>query len=216
MLGPDKSVIIAPIQNIFMANSPFPRKIFHTNDQSPTKVLLKRLGILAFETIKVVLISMAIILPIRYFLIQPFYVEGASMEPNFESNEYLIIDELSYRLKQPVRGEVVVFHYPRNPRDYYIKRVIGLPGETVELIRGRVYINGHELVENYLDPDKQSNSSMAAVELKAGEYFFMGDNRNNSLDSRVFGPVDKRYIVGKVWFRGWPVDRFSFFEQPEY
>ena len=85
------------------------------------------------EVIQIILISCAIIIPIRYFLIQPFYVKGASMEPNFFDSEYLIIDELSYRMRVPERGEIVVFRYPRDPKEFFIKRIIGLPGETVEV-----------------------------------------------------------------------------------
>ena len=109
------------------------------------------------EVIQIVLISSAIIIPIRYFLIQPFYVKGASMEPNFYDHEYLIIDELTYRFRDPFRGEIVVFKYPRDPSQYFIKRVIGLPGETVEVTGGNVIIyntehpNGVVVEEEYLD-----------------------------------------------------------------
>src|SRR3990167_7978738 len=98
------------------------------------KEALRKFGALAFETIKVIVISFAIILPIRYFLIQPFYVEGASMEPSFHSKEYLIIDEISYRFHEPARGDVVVLRYPRDGRQFFIKRIIGLPGETIEVV----------------------------------------------------------------------------------
>jgi signal peptidase I len=92
------------------------------------------------ELVQVLLISLAIVLPVRYFLVQPFSVKGASMEPNFYEREYLIIDALSYRLRHPVRGEIVVFRPPNDRHDYYIKRVIGLPGETVEIMNGKVKI----------------------------------------------------------------------------
>ena len=177
---------------------------------------LKRFGLMVLETAKVIIISLAIILPIRYFLVQPFIVEGASMEPNFESNEYLIIDELSYRFNQPQRGEVIVFRYEKDPSQFFIKRVIGLPGEAVEIEDGKVLINDQPLAENYLDAHLNSRSHFDRIVLKAGQYFLMGDNRGNSLDSRVFGPVDSEFIVGRVWFRTWPFDRFSFFSPPQY
>lgn len=177
---------------------------------------LKRFGLLAFETLKVVLISLAIILPIRYFLIQPFYVEGASMEPNFYSKEYLIIDEISYRFHEPVRGEVVVLRNPQNPSQFYIKRIIGLPGERLQIVDGVVLINDVELQETYLSDLYVSKTSMAEITLTDKQYFVMGDNRANSLDSRVLGPVTRDHFIGRVWVRGWPFTRISVFDVPEY
>ncbi|HAH04303.1 TPA: signal peptidase I [Candidatus Komeilibacteria bacterium] len=194
----------------------FPQKIFKKSDHDPISSAVKRFGVLMFETIKVILISMAIILPIRYFLIQPFIVEGASMEPTFESNEYLIVDELSYRFTEPTRGDVVVFRYQKDPRQFFIKRVVGLPGDKIEINDGTVYVNGNRLAEGYLDKMRLADSSLPEVTLTEDQYFLMGDNRANSLDSRIFGPVDRSYIVGKVWFRTWPFDRFSFFTAPQY
>lgn len=166
-------------------------------------------------------ISLAIIIPVRYFLIQPFYVKGASMEPNFYDHEYLIIDELSYRLHGPERGNIVVFRYPNDPKQFFIKRVIGLPGETVEIAGGQVKIfntqhpNGFVLDEKaYLDQD--FTSTTRTVTLKNDEFFVLGDNRVASLDSRYFGPVNRSFIVGRVWLRGWPFDRWKIFEDPKY
>lgn len=173
------------------------------------------------ELIQVVAISLAIIIPVRYFLIQPFYVKGASMEPNFFDHEYLIIDELSYRFHQPQRGDIIVFHYPNDPKNYFIKRVVGLPGETVEISGGQVKIyndknpNGIALNEDvYLDDVYTSGSRTET--LKADEYFVLGDNRPSSLDSRYFGPVNKTAVVGRVWLRGWPLDRWKVFNEPTY
>jgi signal peptidase I len=174
-----------------------------------------------FELIQVMAISLAIILPVRYFLIQPFYVKGASMEPNFYDHEYLIIDELSYRFRTAERGEIVVFRYPNDPKQFFIKRVIGLPGETVEIAAGQVKIyndthpNGVVLNEMmYLDQD--FTATTRTVTLKSNEYFIMGDNRIASLDSRYFGPIDSSAIVGRVWLRGWPLDRWKTFDHPNY
>lgn len=178
--------------------------------------LLKKFGILAFETIKVIIVSLAIILPIRYFLIQPFYVEGASMEPSFFPREYLIIDEISYRFDEPQRGDVVVFRYPLDPRQFYIKRIIGLPGERVMVINGKIMINGEAIKEPYLAEIFLSRDSRDEVALGLDEYYLLGDNRANSLDSRTFGPVKRHYIVGRVWIRGWPVNRIGIFTAPEY
>src|SRR5665811_413934 len=102
--------------------------------------MYKKFLILAWETVKVVAISLAIIIPVRYFLIQPFYVKGASMESSFHDHEYLIIDEISYRFRAIERGEVIVFRYPLNPQEYFIKRVIGLPGEGVQIKDGQVIV----------------------------------------------------------------------------
>ncbi len=176
-----------------------------------------------FELIKVVLISLAIIIPIRYYLIQPFYVKGASMEPNFYDKEYLIIDEISYRFNAPERGDIIVFRYPRNPQEYFIKRIIGLPGEKVQIKDGYVYVYnkeqplGFKLEESYLSTeDKTFSLTEEMIALTDNEYYVLGDNRNASKDSRSFGPVDKKYITGKVLFRGWPFNRVGLFETPSY
>jgi signal peptidase I len=176
-----------------------------------------------FELIQVAAVSLAIIIPVRYFLIQPFYVKGASMEPNFYDHEYLIIDELSYRFNTPQRGDVVVFRYPLDPKQFFIKRVIGLPGETVETTATGVKIyntehpNGFELKEDpYLSSDLAPSPVQRTVTLKSDEYFIMGDNRPSSLDSRYFGPIKRSDVVGRVWLRGWPFDRWKIFDRPTY
>ena len=172
------------------------------------------------EMLQIVLISGAIIIPVRYFLIQPFYVKGASMEPNFYDHEYLIIDELSYRFHQAQRGEIVVFRYPRDPSQFFIKRVIGLPGETVEVTNNHVIIyntehpNGIILQEPYIG-DRPTNGKERTT-LGAQEYYVMGDNRNESMDSRSFGPVSRSGIIGRVWVRGLPLSRIGTFEIPDY
>ena len=165
------------------------------------------------EIVKVFLIALAIVIPVRYFLIQPFYVKGASMEPTYVDHEYLIIDELSYHLRTPERGEVIVFRYPRNPRQYYIKRIIGLPGETVIIKDKKVIIekNGKSIVldeTDYLDPSVPTDSfNYSEVTLADDEYFVMGDNRTASYDSRHFGPIKESVIVGRSLIRVLPFDR---------
>jgi len=176
-----------------------------------------------FELIKVVVISLAIIIPVRYYLIQPFYVKGASMEPNFYDKEYLIIDEISYRLHAPARGDIIVFKYPRNPEEYFIKRVIGLPGEKVQIKDGFAYVYNKEnplgvkLEEPYLSTDdKTYGLNEDVIILSDSEYYVLGDNRNASKDSRSFGPVDKKFITGRVLLRGWPFNRIDVFSAPQY
>ncbi len=167
--------------------------------------------ILAFiwETIKVVVISLAIILPIRYYLVQPFFVKGASMEPNFEDGDYLLVNEISYRFSVPARGDVVVFRYPQDPSQFFIKRIIGLPGETVAIKDNTVTIynkdkpEGFVLGESYLAP-QQKTIGNSIIKLDDNEYFVLGDNRLQSSDSRRWGPVNKSLITGKAFLRPWP------------
>lgn len=172
-----------------------------------------------WEMVRVAVISLAIIIPVRYFLIQPFYVKGASMEPNFYDHEYLIIDEISYRFNQPQRGDIVVFKYPKDPKQFFIKRVVGLPGERVKIEDNKIYIDGTILNEAYLDSGAETVLALRGygdVVLGSDEYFLLGDNRSQSLDSRSFGPVKREYIIGRTWLRGWPFNRVTFFSAPEY
>lgn len=180
---------------------------------------LKTFLLFFWEVTKVALLSLAIILPIRYFLVQPFYVIGASMEPTFLDHDYLLIDEISYRWREPHRGEVIVFRYPRDPKQYYIKRVVGLPGDRVVVRDGEVWLgeNGAELKlykEPYLGEwvrTQGQTPSYLDVVLKPQQYYVMGDNRSASMDSRSFGPIEKREIIGRIWIRGWPFDRWTIF-----
>lgn len=171
------------------------------------------------EILQIAVFALAIILPVRYFLIQPFIVKGASMEPNFYDSEYLIVDELTYRFRVPERGEIVVFRPPNHEDQFYIKRVIGLPGETVEVRNGKVtifndeYPNGVLLQETYIAEVTQGKER---VTLGVEEYFLLGDNRDASLDSRYFGAVSIDSIVGRVWLRGLPIERASTFDSPQY
>ena len=132
----------------------------------------------------------------------------------FLDGDYVLVDELTYRFKDPERGDIIVFRFPRDPSRDFIKRVVGLPGEQVEIRAGVVYIDGKKLNEPYIleNPTYSRESSL----VPPGNYFVLGDNRANSLDSRVFGPVQRRFIVGRAWIRGWPFDRISVFEAPDY
>jgi len=187
---------------------------------------MKKFLLFVWEIVKVAMISAAIIVPIRYFLIQPFFVKGASMEPNFHDKEYLVIDELSYRFSSPERGQVIVFRYPRNPQEYFIKRIIGLPGETVQIKDGKVVIfnnanpEGRPLTEDYLPSDLITyNQDELKVVVGPDEYYVLGDNRGASKDSRYFGAVNKSFVTGKVLFRGWPLQEITIFDKnywPQY
>src|SRR3989344_8963055 len=172
-----------------------------------------------WETIKIVVVSLLIILPIRYFIVQPFFVRGDSMNPAFNDKDYLIVDELSYRFGGPDRGEVVVFRFPQDPSQYYIKRIVGLPEETVEVAGGRVLIYnrdnpaGFELKERYLN---EVTPGEIKVKLDGNEYFVLGDNRDASSDSRRWGPLSKHLIIGRAWLRIWPVNSAHAVETPIY
>lgn len=176
---------------------------------------MKKIFEFVFDIAKMVIISLAIIVPVRYFLVQPFYVKGASMEPNFHENEYLMVDEISYRFNPPQRGEVVVFRYPKDPQEYYIKRLIGLPGETIAIKDGSIYITDQsgltsKLEESYLPTEITTVAlSEEPTQLADDEYYVLGDNRNGSKDSRSFGAVKKSFITGRVFLRGWPINEFG-------
>ena len=159
------------------------------------------------ETWKLLVISLAIVIPFRLFIAQPFIVEGASMYPTFDNGDYLIVDELSYRFKEPERGEVLVFRYPLDPRKSFIKRIIGLPGEIVKLRDGKVTIINNEnpegvtFEEPYIKLKKPDDISFT---LGQDEYFVLGDNRAQSADSRLWGAVPERNIIGRPIIRVLP------------
>ncbi len=166
------------------------------------------------ETIRFIIIALIIVVPIRLFIAQPFIVSGASMDPTFASGQYLIVDELSYRLGDPVRGDVIVFKYPRNPKQYFIKRLIGLPGETVTInekgivtiqdSKGTVIITMNEPYVKFTKAD-----SLTTI-LGSGEYFMAGDNRAGSFDSRDWGAVPRENIIGRAFIRLLPLPTIDF------
>ncbi|NTW27378.1 MAG: signal peptidase I [Candidatus Moranbacteria bacterium] len=183
-------------------------------------------GSFLWEVVKVFFWALIIIVPIRVFLFQPFFVQGASMEPNFKDGDYLIINELGYKktvadfegfhlftvnsFKELSRGDVVVFRYPRDPKQFFIKRVIGLPGEQVKVEAGKVTIYNNQnpegllLDEHVYLPAGLITSGAVTVTMKSGEYFVLGDNRQFSHDSRAWGVLPEEDVVGKVLVRAWP------------
>lgn len=176
-----------------------------------------------WDLLEVVIVSAIIVLPIRYFLVQPFFVQGQSMEPNFHNSDYLIVDELSYRFREPQRGEVVVFKFPQDTSQYYIKRIIGLPGETLEINGNQIIIfnkqkpEGFTLQEDYLDKnDQQIDLGKTKINLKEDEFYVMGDNRKASYDSRRWGVLPRKDIIGRVWLRAWPFSAVKAFSAPAY
>jgi len=161
-----------------------------------------------WEIVKFSILAAIIVLPIRAFIAQPFIVNGRSMDPTFATGQYLIVDELSYRFKEPKRGDVIVLRYPRNPSKFFIKRIVGLPNETIEIKEGIVRIktktnpDGFQLTEPYVEFKKNDTITK---ELDNTEYFVMGDNRAESLDSRAWGSVPEKLIIGKAFLRLFPI-----------
>jgi signal peptidase I len=156
------------------------------------------------EIVMFVILAVLIVLPIRLFLAQPFVVEGESMHPTFENGDYLIVDELTYRFEAPKRGDVIVFRYPGNPSIFYIKRIIGLPGESVAISHGVVTVTKTDgttltLTEPYVKAEDASYAT--TTHLGTGEYYVLGDNRPNSSDSRVWGVLPAADIVGRPILR---------------
>ena len=182
---------------------------------------LRKMGFELREFVKIALISLAVVLPIRFFVAQPFVVRGASMEPNFQEGQYLIIDEASYYFRAPERGEIVVFRYPNDPSEFFIKRIIALPGEQVRVRDSRVWIinqdhpQGFALTEPYLPPDELTIYD-TSVTLADRQYFVLGDNRVFSSDSRRWGPLDKKYLMGRVLLRLWPIAQAGGISKPTY
>lgn len=175
-----------------------------------------------WEIVKITILALVIILPIRYFIAQPFFVKGASMEPFFEDGDYLIINEVSYRFSKPERGEVVVFRFPEDPKQFFIKRIIGLPEETVEIKNNKIKIfneqnpTGFILDESdYLDPSQITEGNLR-VKSDENEYFVLGDNRLHSSDSRRWGLLNKSFITGKVFIRAWPFNKAKYFNPITY
>lgn len=175
-----------------------------------------------WELVKIAIIAFVIVAPIRYFLFQPFIVSGESMHPSFESGDYLIVDEISYRFSTPQRGDVVVFDasfIPGYAKQRFIKRIIGVPGETISIADGKVQVtnggNTSVLDEKYLSQDFKTLGDKN-VTLEANQYFVMGDNREFSYDSRMWGILSKDDIIGKAFVRIFPFNEMKMFFEPVY
>ena len=173
-----------------------------------------------WDVLKVVAIVFIVTFIVRVFLFQPFYIEGSSMEPDFHNGEYILIEKVAYRFKLPARGDVVVFRYPNNPSLNYIKRLIGLPGETVRIEKGQVSINGNALTESYLaSGDKTMVGSSAdpyEITLGKDQFFVLGDNRQHSSDSRDWGPLVLRFIMCRATIVIYPRVDFHAIASPSY
>ncbi|OGY20825.1 MAG: signal peptidase I [Candidatus Chisholmbacteria bacterium RIFCSPLOWO2_01_FULL_49_14] len=189
--------------------------------------LLRVIARFFLDIIETVVVALAIFILIYLFVVQPHQVNGNSMWPSFLDGEYLLTDKFSYRFREPMRGDVIIFLAPsgaRCPQQLqcdFVKRIIALPHETVSLKEGGVYVNNTLLHETYLpsDPAFETDSptgNPTSVELKDDQYFVMGDNRGHSSDSRAWGSVPRDNIVGKAWLRYWPPQRVGFIAVAAY
>ena len=169
---------------------------------------------LIWETLQTLVLAGLLIVFFRAFVFQNFVVEGSSMYPTLMQGDRLIVSRLSYLFGEPDRGDIIVFQYPFDPQRDFVKRIIGLPGETVAIQNGQVFINGKPLPE---EPYVQNHSQdrFGPVTLGEDEYFVMGDNRTGSSDSRSWGPLQEHFIIGKAWLIYYPFDRFTFIQHPD-
>lgn len=173
------------------------------------QLIVKKITSFVMDFLETIVVALSIFVVVYLFIVQPHQVKGSSMEPNFHDNEYILTDKLSYRLREPKRGEVIIFKAPKNPDVDYIKRVIGLPGDTVKVEGGYVYVNDKKLDEPYLQ-DKSNLfpgsfiTEGVDITISDGNLFVMGDNRPHSSDSREFGPIPKNSIIGRAFLRYWP------------
>ncbi len=166
-----------------------------------------------WELVRFALIALIIVVPIRFFIAEPFVVSGSSMVPTFVNGNYLIVDKISYRFQDPSRDDVIVFRYPNDTTKFFIKRIIGLPNETVDIKGSTVTITNAAHPEGFAlsEPFVQNTSlNTTHFELKADEYFVMGDNRSASSDSRYWGAVPRKLMIGKAFLRLFPVNKISF------
>ncbi len=181
----------------------------HTDEQ-----VKSRSGSALREMVETILLTLLIYVLIRTFLIENYRVEGRSMTPTLEDQQFLIVNKLDYRLREPERGDIVVFLDPRNENLKLIKRIIGLPGELVEVRNGQVYIDGQALDEPYVR--NQAGYSEPAERVPEGQFYVLGDNRANSSDSHNWGTLAEDKIVGRAWFSYWPPELWGPLRHTEY
>lgn len=186
-----------------------------TNDAPPRAQRPEGMKESFFDFIKFAVVAVLIVIPVRLFIAQPFVVSGASMVPSFESGHYLIIDELSYRFEDPKRGDVVVFRFPSEPSKFLIKRVAGLPNETIEIRGTDIFITNAERPKGFRWEQGEISAHRTAgaqkVPLGEDEYFVLGDNRDESADSRLWGALKRKLIVGRPLIRLFPLDEIGVF-----
>jgi signal peptidase I len=155
-----------------------------------------------------VILAVILALVIRIFLFEPFFIPSPSMQPTLDTNDRIIVNKIVYKYRSPRRGDVMVFKFPLDTTRDFVKRVVASGGDSVEIRHSKVYVNDTAIAESYLPPNKQMND-FGPVKIPPGYYFMMGDNRNNSEDSRMWGPLDKKLIIGKVQVIYWPPNRMG-------
>lgn len=158
------------------------------------------------EVIESLVIAVVLALIIRTFILQPFYIPTGSMEPNLMVQDHIIVNKIGYRFWEPQRGDIVVFRFPKDPSKDFVKRLIGLPGDKVEIRKSKLYINGNLVPEKYL-PAGLEFGSFGPTVIPENSYFMMGDNRNNSDDSRSWGVLPRENVIGKAVLIYWPLNR---------
>ena len=181
-------------------------------------------GSFLWELARIIIIAFVVMIGFRFFVAEPFIVSGSSMVPNYHNREYLVVNKVSYRMHEPKRGDVIVFRYPKDTSQYFIKRIIGLPGEKVKVENGKVYVyndehpDGAALSESYLSNQDITFGKNDLVKLGSDEFFVLGDNRLASSDSRVWGVLPREDIVGTAWLRVFPLNTFgtSHFPEPTF
>ena len=187
--------------------------LFNTSSTKPEKVDTSgKASASFFEFVRFLVITAAVVLVIRLYVATPFIVSGASMDPTFANGEYLVVDALSYRLRAPERGDVIIFRFPQKRTQFFIKRIIGMPGETIEIRDGAVYVKNDAAPQGFAldEPYLASPTAGAFVAtLGEGEYFVLGDNRSASFDSRSWGTLERKLIVGRALLRLFPVSSLA-------
>jgi len=193
---------------------PPPVEVHPADDISTTTAKKKENASVIWETLQTLVLAGLLIVFFRAFVFQNFVVEGSSMYPTLMQGDRLIVSRLSYIFGEPDRGDIIVFQYPFGPERDFVKRIIGLPGETIAIQNGQVFINGKPLPpETYVQ--NRSHDNYGPVTLAEDEYFVMGDNRTGSSDSRSWGPLQGHFIIGKAWLIYYPFDRFTFIHHPD-
>jgi signal peptidase I len=195
-------------------------KSWQTPSAKPWQSWLARV----FELVKIVVILTMVGYLVHVFIITLFIVDGASMEPNYFDREYMLVDKISYNFSKPARGDVVIFSYPGEPDKKFIKRIIGLPGEIIEIKNDRLYLENKKysglLNESYLPSEMPTPTETESISMikKVGkdEYFVLGDNRLNSSDSRIWGLLPRENIIGKALITIWPIDAAALVQSPKY
>jgi signal peptidase I len=182
---------------------------------------IKRAVAAVFDFLQGIVVVLAVLVMVYLFIMSPQEINGASMEPNFHNGEFILTNKVMYKFRNPIRGDIVIFKSPTNKEVDYIKRIIGLPGDTVLLKSNSLYVNGQKVNEPYLAPGVTifGGSYLAegqTITVPPGQYFVCGDNRPHSSDSREFGPIAKEDFIGVVILRYWPFSQFGIITRPVY